>query len=515
MTSDSQGLQAQSIVDALTGLAIFRTDADGMIKTWNVGSQRIKGYCADEALGQSSSIFYQEEDRQSGLPKQARDIAAQEGSHESEGWRLRKDRSRFWAHVIIEAVRDDTGAAIGFVQATRDITQRHEREVVREKLTKAQMSMAMEDITGGMAHDFNNILTAVLGCFDLLAQRSADSSAMRVIDSGINAAVRGQKLISQLLAFARKQVLSPEPTDVNDVIETLVPFLQEALGASVSVTTSLEPGISSSFIDQAHFQSALLNLMLNARDAMATGGRLKIRSYSVQGPGAEAGKGGRPAGFIGVSVEDNGSGMPPDVVERATEPFFSTRPVGQGNGLGLSQAYGFAIQSGGELQIESTIGHGTTVRLILPTAPQANSVVQLAMPPKKAILVVEDDSDVLNMVVGMLSAKGYQVYTAEDAAQALQILQRELPIDVLFTDIVMPGDLDGVDLARKAVHIRPNLSVLLTSGCAPATLRRERGIGGDINYLPKPYRWATLESALGKLIERRLGTSERSVAAVG
>ncbi len=502
--SDNEDERTKALIEAVGDFAIVRISPEGIIESWNTGAERITGYTADEIIGRPLSVLYSEEDQQTGQPLRGLRIAEAEGRFEDEASRIRKDGHRFRARIVIDPIRNTKGQLIGFAKITHDVTAHYELEQTKERLIRAQKFEIVGRLTGGMSHDFNNLLTSILGCLDLIGHLTNDERIERLIESGITAAARGQKLIAQLLAFARKQMLWPQRTQVNDLIEVLQPLLSQAGGDAVPLHVDLDKTLGEVDLDQGQFQSALLNLALNARDAMPKGGLLTVRTRRVVAEAGAEANGAKLAArnYVAVEIEDSGAGMSQEVRERAIEPFFTTKDVGLGSGLGLSQAYGFALQSGGDLQIESTPGVGTIVRLLLPEPiPQVEAAYQPAPPPRRAVLLVEDDPEVLRIAVEMLKACNYEIYTAEDAEQALTVLQREIPIDVLFTDIVMPGGMNGVDLARQAIHLRPNLSVLLTSGYARDALRARHGIGDEITFLQKPYRLSTLDSALNRLLK--------------
>ena len=506
--SDNYEERAFSLIDAVIDYAIFRVSVDGIVETWNAGAARIKGYEAAEIIGRSIATFYTPEDVCEGRPAVGLQVAAREGRFEDEGWRLRKDGSRFRAHVIIDAIRSPQGALVGFAKITRDVSARFELERTKEQLVQAQKLEIVGHLTGGIAHDFNNLLTAILGCLDLVAMKNKDATLDRYLTSGRAAASRGQKLIEQLLAFSRKQTLWPEAANVDTFITNLQPLISQALGEKIFLQLNLQAGNGTTELDPTQFQSALLNLVLNARDAMPDGGQLAIRTWTGRPeqngtPGNGQGKFGQNT-FVVIEVHDTGVGMDPAVSARAIEPFFTTKEVGQGSGLGLSQVYGFTVQSGGEMQIESILGSGTSIRLVLPFAVGETP----GPPPVRAkkrpnILIVEDDADVRLVAVEILSDAGFDVHEAENATQALGLLQTGIPLDLLFSDIVMPGEMNGVDLARRALHLRPGLQVMLTSGYAREALEARHGIREDVAFLPKPYRAENLRAMVKQLFERR------------
>jgi PAS domain S-box-containing protein len=494
------------LVEGVVDYAIFMLDPNGFVTNWNSGAARIKGYTAEEIIGRHFSQFYTEEDRQNGLPKKVLETARRYGRFEAEGWRVRKDGTKFWASVVIDAIRDDAGELIGFAKVTRDLT---ERRAAEQQLRQAQKMEAVGQLTGGVAHDFNNLLTAIIGNLEMLdGLLPAGNPCRRYAEGALRAAARGSELTQQLLSFSRKEEIQPQIASVNELLRETQMLCQRTVGEGIYVELNLqEDDLWPSCIDPAQFAAAILNLAANARDAMNRAGRLTLRTENMTTGGAYPAD--LPAGdYVVLSVSDTGGGMSADVLERAFEPFFTTKDIGQGTGLGLSQVYGFAKQSGGAARIESKVGEGTTVRIYLPRAS--------GKPPAKVdqkesvakglgaatILVVEDDIDVREMIVGLLSDLGYETLVATNAAEALEILKQESSVDLLFTDIVMPGGTSGIELARQASRMRPGLKVLLSSGYAreEAQARRMRV---EFPFIGKPYRPSTLGKKLKEVLSGR------------
>jgi PAS domain S-box-containing protein len=363
----------QSVVD----YAIFQLDKDGTVATWNPGAERIKGYTADEIIGQHFSRFYTEEDLATGLPARALATAAREGRFEAEGWRVRKDGSRFWASVVIDPVRDDAGELVGFAKVTRDITERMETQRIlretQEQLAASQRMDAVGQLSGGIAHDFNNLLMIIQGNLET-AQRAIHglpnppANLPRSIRNAMRGAQRASALTHRLLAFSRRQALNPKILDVNQYLSTVAEFLQRALGETVELEVAGAPGLWTIEVDLAQLDSSLVNLAINARDAMPKGGKLTVEALnqSLDHAYSRANPEVPPGHYVVICVSDTGQGMTPDVLSRAFEPFFTTKEIGQGTGLGLSQVYGFVKQSGGNVKIYSEPGQGTTVRMYFP-----------------------------------------------------------------------------------------------------------------------------------------------------
>jgi PAS domain S-box-containing protein len=499
-------LLMQSVVD----YALFMLDTEGYVVSWNPGAQRAKGYRPDEIIGRHFSLFYTEEDRATGLPQRALETAATTGRFEAEGWRVRKDGTRFWANVVIDAIHDEEGKLVGFAKITRDITERRALEQAREQLHQARKMEMVGQLTGGLAHDFNNLLTAVLGSLSLIAGGTNDPRTLRFADTAQRAATRGAQLTQQLLAFARRQRLQPQAADINDLIRSFEPVLRNAGGATVAMLFDFVPDAWLVEVDPSQFQSALLNLVVNARDAMPGGGRIEIATRNVELSGRGLNVPDLPPGsFLCISVRDTGQGMNEEVRSRAVEPFFTTKEVGAGSGLGLSQVYGFARQSGGSMQIESAEGLGTTIHLFLPRSMAA----QPADEPEEfradiqaagggTVLVVEDDAEVLEIAIESLRELGYRVISASSAPAALELLQRHPDIRVLFSDIVMPRGMNGVDLAVAALRLRPGLKVLLASGYAREALGGTTHAFQEFDFIAKPYTQHELGVRLAKLLAR-------------
>ena len=355
------------LVQGVTDYAIYMLSPCGEVTNWNTGAERIKGYKSYEILGQDFSRFYTEEDRNAGTPRRALATAAREGRLEAEGWRVRKDGTRFWAHVVIDALRSETGELIGFAKITRDITERRKAaeslEQARAALFQSQKMEAIGQLTGGIAHDFNNLLHVLMSGLDVLDVQAPQSGA--VLDTMRRAVERGATMTQQLLAFARQQPLAPRRCDVNQLVIGFEPVMRGALASGIKFDTDLGDDIWPIMVDEARLEAALLNLVVNARDAMPQGGKLGLATSNVTlGPG-EAGT-LQPARYVRICISDTGVGMSPETRRKAFEPFYSTKDVGKGTGLGLSQVHGFMVQSGGEVVLKSEEGAGTSVELYFP-----------------------------------------------------------------------------------------------------------------------------------------------------
>jgi PAS domain S-box-containing protein len=501
------------LVQGVTDYAIYMLDPDGSVSNWNTGAERIKGYAEPDVIGRHFSEFYTPEEREAGVPKRALETAAEEGRYEKEGWRVRKDGTRFWAHVIIDAIKDADGTLIGFAKVTRDLTERkHAEEALdnaRAALFQSQKMEALGQLTGGIAHDFNNLLTVVVNGLDLLSQTLKDPKQIKLVEGMHRAAERGKRLNQQLLAFAQRQPLRPEVVNPNAVISSFETILRRACGESVAIEITLASRVHKVEVDVPQFEAGLLNLVVNARDAMSEGGKVAISTQDLRVGQERATKLGiAPGTYVSIVVADNGPGMAENVRARALEPFFTTKGIGKGTGLGLSQVYGFVTQSGGQVELDTEVGRGTKVHLLLPVHQDDDSSKESSDDaPGRAreslgtVLIVEDEPDVLEIAIQLFETLGYDVFSATNAASALDVLRQRETVDILFSDVVMPGKMNGVDLAREARKIRPGLKLLLASGYPMAALNEPEL--KDLSFISKPYRWSELDEKLRALRSER------------
>ncbi|HYG85090.1 MAG TPA: PAS domain S-box protein [Azospirillum sp.] len=498
----------QLLVEHVHDYAIYMLDPNGIVSSWNAGAQRFKGYTPSEIIGQHFSRFYTEEDRAADVPMQALQTAEWEGKFETEGWRVRKDGSRFWASVVIDPIRNEAGELIGFAKITRDITERKAAQDALERaqaqLHQAQKMEAVGQLSGGIAHDFNNLLQALAGCLQIIERRTTEPSIRPILEAGHKAVQRGAKLVQQLMAFARQESLHTKPVDVRDQVLGMSELLTRALRADIRVESDFAPGLWPVEVDPTQFELALLNLAVNARDAMPGGGTLSVHARNVSlASGDPSGVAGE---FVQLTISDTGTGMPPEVQARAFDPFFTTKKVGKGTGLGLAQVYGLARHSSGTAWIETEEGRGTRVHLLLrrsgaipaargerPSDDSAN------LRRSGRVLVVEDDPIVAMTVATALENAGFMVTRATTADEALPMLAAG-EIDLLFSDVVMPGSMSGVDLAHAAQRLHPGLSVVLTTGYSEEIARAT-----GIQVLPKPF---PIEH-LARVLDTALANAER------
>ncbi|WP_374580527.1 PAS domain S-box protein [Pseudoduganella sp.] len=486
------------LVQGVIDYAIYMLSPEGLITNWNLGAERIKGFVRDEVIGSHYRRFFTDEDRGEGAPERALAIAAHDGRYESEGWRVRKDGTRFWAHAVIDALYDESGRLIGFAKVTRDNTEKRlaaeSLEQARAALFQAQKMESIGQLTGGVAHDFNNLLAVVSSGVDILRTGPAPEARARVLDSMRRAVDRGAALTQQLLSFARQQPLAPTVQQLNQLVAGFEGVLRRAAGPLVQLELDLEPKLRPASIDEARFEAALLNLVVNARDAMPDGGSIAVATRNASLAANQAAT--LPAGeYVQVSVMDTGSGMSEAVRERAFEPFFTTKETGKGTGLGLSQVYGFIVQSGGGVTIDTAPGRGTSIHLYLPALGAAMPEQPAPRPPREErVLIVEDDPLVMESARELFQAMGYAILQASDGASALRALQRDGEVDVLFSDVMMPNGMTGLDLAREVRQRYPAIKIILSSGF-PQPGMQDEGLN-EFAFVGKPYRLADLARQL-------------------
>lgn len=463
--------QFRLLVEAVTDYALYMLDASGVITSWNPGAQRAKGYAPRDVLGTHFSRFYRAGDQAAGLPARALAIAASDGRFEGEGWRVRKDGSEFWASVVIDPIYNGEGALVGFAKITRDITEKRDAQLAleqaREALFQSQKLEAIGQLTGGVAHDFNNLLMVILTSLELLRRRlPADPKLGRLADNAVQGAKRGVSLTQRLLAFARRQELEPEPVDIGSLIRGMRDMLEHTLGPSISIEILIPGNLERVLVDAHQLELAVLNLAVNARDAMPEGGTLLFDAVHETLDRTSELKSGD---FVQLMIHDSGSGMSPETLARAMEPFFTTKGVGKGTGLGLAMVQGLASQSGGRFSLQSTEGSGTTALLWLPSTPEPvrskasdRESIGSLQEDKRNVVVVDDDPLVLAGMVAMLEDLGHQVFSASSATQALALVKSH-HVDLVISDQVMP-ETTGLRLFESLRQNWPTLPLLLVSG---------------------------------------------------
>lgn len=494
-------------LEAITqGITITDDKAPGApIVYTNPAFARLTKYTAEQISGRSPLSFFD--------AAQAGEISERlkKAQSDKRPWRAelemkRNDGTSFLNSIATSLILGDDGEVIHSVMVHEDVTEVRQRE---ELLVEAQKMESVGQLTGGIAHDFNNLLTAIRSnAEDLKEDLKSNPIHQRQADIVLQAANRGAGLVAQLMAFARKQELQPQTIDVNTLLDSFKKLLRSTLQANIAIEIRKENNLPSVFVDPARLESALLNLAINARDAMPGGGTLTIETmtkhldanYVTENLEIEEGD------YVLIAVTDSGSGMPPNVLERAFVPFFTTKEVGKGTGLGLSMVYGFVKQSGGNAKIYSEVGLGTVVRIYLPAlargaaAESGQERREALTPGKGSILLVEDDELVRQSISNRLTRLGYSVLTASDAHEAIETLQRIPDFDLVFSDVVMPGAMTGADLVREIRQRWPRMNVLLTSGYTESTVLGKIKMPVDVKLLSKPYSNADLATTVREVI---------------
>ncbi len=484
--------QFRLLVQGVTDYAIYMLSPEGRVSNWNQGAQRIKGYLPEEIIGQHFSIFYTPEDRERGEPQRALAIATETGRFENRSWRVRKDGTQFLAHVVVDAIRGETGTLLGFAKITRDVTEAHQAqqslEKTREALAQAQKMQAIGQLSGGIAHDFNNLLTVILGNLEIVQKRIGDDpKIIRLLENATQGALRGVSLTQRMLAFARRQELKTESVDIPQLVQGITGLLRSSLGPGIRIDTDFPEVLEPVLADVNQLELALLNLATNARDAMPEGGSVTIaarREVVLELGHAELAAGR----YICLSMTDTGEGMDAQTLASARDPFFTTKGVGKGTGLGLSMVHGFLEQLGGRFILKSEKANGTTAELWIPVAGEGTTVKPLFPPaapivvPRLSVLVVDDDSLVLTSTSLLLEDLGHRVVSATSGTEALALFDRGEVIDLMITDMAMPH-MSGAQLAHAVRVLKPDLPIVLATGYA----ERLEGFAAQLPRLPKPF----------------------------
>ncbi|MHA6724247.1 PAS domain S-box protein [Sphingomonas sp. RS2018] len=491
-------LQLRMLVQGVRDYAIYMLDTHGTITSWNPGARAIKGYEEEEAVGQHFSLFYTTEDRARWAPAAALATSLREGKFEAEAQRVRKDGSLFWAHVLIDPIFNEAGEHVGFAKITRDIDERKQAEQelrqTQEALLQSQKLQALGELAGGIAHDFNNLMTVMRGSADFLLKQPdlPLEKRNRYLNVMLETAERATSLTSQLLAFARRQPLEPEVIDLSVRLDAMGEMLQRTLGSLYDLQLNLTPELWLVELDPTGLEAALLNAVLNARDAMPEGGRITITTRNSSLPQGDG---------VLLSIADTGEGIKPETLKRVFEPFFTTKPAGKGTGLGLSQIHGYAVQSGGTATIQSKRGEGTTVELWLPrTSKQATRHIptdaRITIPRGLRVLLVEDSEHVRYFARQLLDDLGCDVIEASNGLEALERSEGH-EVDLVFSDIVMPV-MNGFELATRLKEAGSRVPVLLASGYSSKQFipKDQR----EFPILRKPYKLETLAASINQLM---------------
>ncbi len=501
--------QFRLLIAGVTDYALYMLDPNGLITSWNAGAEKIKGYTADEIIGQHFSKFYTQADRAAGLPARSLHTAETTGRFESENWRVRKDGTLFWANVVIDAIHDERGRLVGFAKITRDMTEKRNAQLALEQAqirrAQAQKFEALGQLTSGVAHDFNNLLMIVSGYLGTLKKLAGeDPRGQRAIQALESVTSRGQSLTRQLLAFARRQPLSPVLTTVEERLSAVNQLLTASVGGGVQIVHGVRNDIWPIRVDINELELALVNLGINARDAMPNGGVITVTAENVSLSGPD-----NPEHLVGdyvrLTIADTGCGIPADILPRVFEPFFTTKEVGKGSGLGLAQVHGFAHQSGGAITVESEVGNGTRITLYLPRATTAEAATDKATELQSQasggrLLLVEDNPEVAEATTSMLLQLGYEVTHAASAKAALAAT-KDQQFDLVISDIVMAGEMNGLDFARRLRELHPDLPVMLVTGYSDIAESAAR----EFTLMRKPYRASEIGRAAANLVAQARG----------
>ena len=488
---DSARRHFQILIEGVVDYAIFVLDIAGRVASWNSAAQRILGYSTDEIIGKHFGIFYRPDERRAGEPNRALEMAIHHGKYDVEGWRIRKNGTPVFVTGSVTVIRNNNENLIGFANIIRDTTERrdaHEKLVeAREQLAMAQKMEAIGKLTGGIAHDFNNLLMIIGGNAQIF-KRLLDPKLPSAIEAIQTAAKHGESLTRQLLTFSRRQHLSPTVLDVTHCIRDLRPMIQSSLRGNIVYNEKIGTGVLPVKVDQAELELSIVNIAVNARDAMPNGGTFTISvGHALATQELDVDK--RKGTFVAIAFSDSGTGIPPNLLSKIFDPFFTTKEVGKGSGLGLSQVYGFAHQAGGTVKAESTVGQGTTITVYLPLsskqeiATKEMSARDNAHVQRPTVLVVDDSAEVAQVTSSLFEHLGFKTVYRDSADGALKLLEGGTKFDLVFSDIVMPGAIDGVGLAREIRSRYSDLPVILTTGYSDAA----QAAPPDLPILRKPF----------------------------
>ena len=480
----------QILIEGVVDHAVFLLDRSGRVASWNSTAQQIIGYTSDEIIGKHFGVFYRPDERRSGEPNRVLELAVKNGKYAVEGWRIKKNGTLFFVTGTIRAIHDDDGNLIGLANVLRDATERRNAQEklveAREQLAMSQKMEAIGKLTGGIAHDFNNLLMIIGGNAQTF-ERLLDPKLPRAIEAIQTAAKRGESLTRQLLTFSRRQHLSPTIVDLGASIKNIRPMIESSLRGNIVYNEQIDPAVWPVKVDLAELELAIVNIAVNARDAMPNGGTFTLTVGNV--PVADAAGDERENGdFVALQFGDTGVGIPPNLLSKIFDPFFTTKEVGKGTGLGLSQVYGFVHQAGGTINAESKVGQGTTITVYLPSCFEKDSardipVIDTPRSQRPMVLIVDDSAEVAEVTSSLFERLGYDSDYRDSADAALKYLAEGTKIDLVFSDIVMPGTIDGVGLAREIRSRYPNLPVVLTTGYSDAA----QAAPADLKILRKPF----------------------------
>ncbi len=495
----------ESSEDAIVGKNEF-----GIVTSWNSAAEKIFGYSSEEMIGRSIKCLLPP-DRENEEDEILARVRRGERVDHVETTRVRKDGSKILISVTISPIRDRSGKIVGASKVARDITMQRRLE---RQMQQSQKMEAIGQLTGGIAHDFNNLLGVVMGNLELMVPLVEDlPAAHKRLLTAQKATVRGAELTRRLLAFSCKEDLNPTLTSLEHAIRNTLELAQRALGPEIRIVVEIDQAVPEVMIDRAGLEGLLLNLIVNARDAMPEGGVLTLRTQLAQiGPDYPPVVTGElhAAQYVRVTVSDTGHGMSRETLERAFEPFFTTKPRGRGTGLGLATAYGFVKQSGGTVRIYSEVGYGTTVSFYLPipvgaVTPALISEVEIAACNLAGctVLIVDDEEDLLEIAAAYVEETGCTALQAIDSASALEILMEGGPVDVMITDLIMPGGMNGAVLAQRARLQRPEIRIIYSSGFPADALAERTYLLPDCPLLRKPYQRSELQTVLRRELGER------------
>jgi PAS domain S-box-containing protein len=498
----------QFLIDGVVDYAIFALDKEGRVTSWNSTAQKITGYTPEEIIGKHFGLFYRPDERREGSPNRTLELAIQRGKQQVEGWRIRKNGTPFFITGSVSSYRDDTGNLLGFINILRDATERRDAEEklvqAREQLAMSQKMEAIGKLTGGIAHDFNNLLMIIGGSAQIFA-RLLDPKLPKAIEAIQTAAKRGESLTRQLLTFSRHQHLSPTVVDLNASIKNMRTMIESSLRGNIVYNEKIGDGVWPVKVDLAELELAIVNIAVNARDAMPAGGTftLSVNDVTVD---QEIGDNRLGGAFFAIAFSDTGTGIPPNLLSKMFDPFFTTKEVGKGTGLGLSQVYGFAHQAGGTVTADSKVGQGTTITIYLPSCAdeqitsKETSAHKAKTRQRQMVLIVDDNADVAEVASSLFEDLGYETIYRDSAEAALKLLDAGPKIDLVFSDVVMPGTIDGVGLAREIRSRYPNLPVALTTGYSDAAAAAPP----NLKVLRKPFDTEALRDLIQEIMPPRL-----------
>ena len=502
---DSARRHFEILIEGVVDYAIFVLDTAGRVASWNGAAQKIMGYSAEEIIGKHFGMFYRPDERRAGDPNRALELAIQRGKHDIEGWRIKKSGTPFFITGSVSSIRDDDGHLLGFANILRDATERRDAQEklvqAREQLAMAQKMEAIGKLTGGIAHDFNNLLMIIGGNAQTF-RKLLDPKLPKAIEAIQTAAKRGEALTRQLLTFSRRQHLSPTIIDLNASIKNLRTMIESSLRGNIVYNEKIADGVWPVKVDLAELELAIVNLAVNARDAMPNGGTFTLSVNNVVA-NHELGDDHHTGSFVAIDFSDTGMGIPPNLLSKIFDPFFTTKEVGKGTGLGLSQVYGFAHQAGGTVSAESKVGKGTTITVYLPPSADTQitskdvSAVNSQQSQRQTVLVVDDSAEVAEVTSSLFEHLGYDTVYRDSAEAALKLLTDGTKVDLVFSDIVMPGTIDGVGLATEIRSRYPDLPVLLTTGYSDAV----QAVPSNLRILRKPFDTDALKGFIQDVTE--------------